>query len=346
MKKLALFFLSMFFIQCSTNEKEEYPTLSKEEQTVVMTLASGAHVVKQENHYVYLGDLILSEEQFRGLDQQGDVFAYKKQKSYEGPFKPEYGIAQKHLSLEDGRMQAGSIETKVVARPPGTHWAMVRFTFDSNLTSSQISAIQLAMDEMEAQTNVRFYNATGEPTTDPRSGVAYDYINFLSSTVNSSQVGSVGGQQTINIVSFNSSTIMHEILHALGLFHEQSRPDREEYIEVHYENVSGANAYNFDVAPQNSITMGDFDFDSIMLYDSYAFSQNGRPTITKRDGSLFERKGPMSELDKKYVNTYYLSYRSNPNGERITLDDRVYKSDNSLMTITEREILERQLNGE
>ena len=47
-----------------------------------------------------------------------------------------------------------------------------------------------------------------------------------------------GGQQlSLGSGCNNSITVMHELLHALGFWHEQSRPDRNQHVEILWENI-------------------------------------------------------------------------------------------------------------
>ena len=41
----------------------------------------------------------------------------------------------------------------------------------------------------------------------------------------------------------NEGRAIHELLHALGIFHEQSRADRDQFVEVHMENVIPGNVW-------------------------------------------------------------------------------------------------------
>ncbi len=50
----------------------------------------------------------------------------------------------------------------------------------------------------------------------------------------STGVGRQGGEQTISLIDdcFVSGTVEHELMHALGFFHEQNRNDRNLYVQV------------------------------------------------------------------------------------------------------------------
>ena len=54
-------------------------------------------------------------------------------------------------------------------------------------------------------------------------------------------VGKVGGKQRLSLGNgcVYSGTIIHEFLHAVGFYHEQSRPDRDQYVRINLQNVRG-----------------------------------------------------------------------------------------------------------
>lgn len=102
-------------------------------------------------------------------------------------------------------------------------------------------------------------------------------------------------------------TYLHELGHILGLLHEQMRPDRDCYVDIYWENMDCIDKLQFHKFLSSSVKMyGDFDFESIMLYGSYAFSNNGKPTMKKKDGTTFmAQRDSLSANDIKYIQYLY-----------------------------------------
>lgn len=114
-----------------------------------------------------------------------------------------------------------------------------------------------------------------------------DYVKFLSGASDSgcfSRIGRVGGEQIINLESAECDTgnIVHEIMHALGFWHQQSAPNRDEYVRIVEENINKTFSQNFNKFGYDFVTSFgiEYDYGSIMHYDPKAFSENGLPTIT------------------------------------------------------------------
>src|SRR5262249_50263483 len=88
------------------------------------------------------------------------------------------------------------------------------------------------------------------------------------------------------IFNWNYEYIMcHELMHALGVQHEQCRSDRGAYVAINYANIcqnccfGGSCNYNFDIV-HAATPVGPYDFDSVMHYGQFDFSGNGLTTIT------------------------------------------------------------------
>src|SRR5262249_22610034 len=111
----------------------------------------------------------------------------------------------------------------------------------------------------------------------------YLNITYDDGGGNYSTYGAAAGS-TLNLSAAgwnDSRTVLHQIGHSFGLLHEHQRPDRDQYIEVHYSAISWGLSSQFDTFPSANMR-GPYDFLSIMHYDSTAFSAFGSPTMTVR----------------------------------------------------------------
>lgn len=120
-----------------------------------------------------------------------------------------------------------------------------------------------------------------------------DYLAVIAPDVNvcASFIGRAGGQQVIQLgPGCSAGSAAHEFLHALGVYHEHTAANRDEYVRVIEENISTQNgiALNFEIQ-NNQIQVGDYDYNSIMHYGSTAFSEvTGMQTIEILADDLFQ----------------------------------------------------------
>lgn len=74
-------------------------------------------------------------------------------------------------------------------------------------------------------------------------------------------------------------TILHEMGHVIGLWHEQNRTDRASYITVSYPNVIKGSWGNFQIQTDDVQILGPYDYASVMQYPPYSFSATGLAVI-------------------------------------------------------------------
>jgi PKD repeat protein len=108
-----------------------------------------------------------------------------------------------------------------------------------------------------------------------------NYVRFEPSSGCSSYIGyqNRSGQQIYLSDSCGTGNTVHEIGHALGLWHEQCRNDRDSYVRILTQNITSGQENNFAKTGRLGEGLYAYDYGSIMHYGPYAFTSNGQPTI-------------------------------------------------------------------
>jgi len=167
--------------------------------------------------------------------------------------------------------------------------------------------VQKAIQEFHRKTCLRFVSYN--------SAYHRNYIEFGNDDGCSSRVGKRYAEYGRQIISIGDGcnhvgTIIHEMMHAIGFFHEQSRSDRDKYVKIYWENILDGLSDQFDKYSWKTIDdLGvSYDYQSIMHYDRKAFTRNGNPTIVAIGNENMEFKTPnrmLSTRDALEINALY-----------------------------------------
>nr|XP_039261435.1 meprin A subunit beta-like [Styela clava] len=213
-----------------------------------------------------------------------------------------------------------SKDTKNTARNEDYLWTStnIPFVYFDGLQAVSLEAIgsiELARQEYKLRTCLNFYERTDEP----------NYIRFVSAGGCFSSVGMVGGFQRLSIGSGceRMAVCCHELMHAIGIWHEQSRADRDDYVEIMWDIISEGyennfNKYDWEITDARRVP---YDYNSIMHYSDSGFSTTGDPTIVTRDPAFQDiigqrltfSKGDTDKINRMYKCSDTLLYSYNCN---------------------------------
>ena len=211
--------------------------------------------------------------------------------------------------------------TSIVIKNSRFRWknGILVYSIASNVSDNTKKLIKRAISHWESKTNVRFVERNRN-----NSSKYTDYVEVVSDQQACwSWVGRRGGKQKLNVVEgCGFGSIVHEFGHALGLFHEQSRHDRNKYIKVHYENIIDSRKHNFEIAKDGN-DVGNYDYGSIMHYGRKYFSKNGKDTITPlKKGVIIGQRKALSKGDIASINKIYPFKKAHlispRNGQQLT----------------------------
>ncbi|KAI5711616.1 hypothetical protein M8J76_000574 [Diaphorina citri] len=201
---------------------------------------------------------------------------------------------------------------KNLAKTPAKLWkdGLIYYEIDKNFSVDRKRFIVKALNNIMTFSCVRFRRRTHNQTP---------YIVYKESPNGkscSSNVGFTGKKVSyVNLGKncFVMGTVQHETLHALGFWHEQARPDRDRFVDIHYELIKKGSEINFKKRNFKEATTLDlpYDFGSIMHYSRFAFSRDSKsPTITPKktlnvQADKMGQRINISKMDIAKLNTLY-----------------------------------------
>lgn len=185
---------------------------------------------------------------------------------------------------------------------PVQYWPRgeIPYAISSDLPNPE--RVTATIELFQQKTNIRFIPFTGQA----------DAIIFMKGDSNcASYLGKVGEHQPIFLSEkCLLPEISHELMHALGFIHEQSRVDRDSYIEVLWNNIETAFQSQYAIVPEplmDSLFDSPFNSNSIMMYSARMFAIEPEVETMRAKGGAAIVPPPrsLSEVDIARINRLY-----------------------------------------
>lgn len=161
---------------------------------------------------------------------------------------------------------------------------LLPYEISIDFDDSQRSVIERAIEHWNSRTIMRLVRRTHQ----------VDFVVFEPADGScSSNVGRIGGRQRIGCDvgdGFSVGSVIHEIGHSVGYFHEQQRPDRDLFVRVNDGNIESGHEFNFTIR-LGGVILGPYDYGSIMHYPRDAFSTGDDTIEPLQDVEIGQRDG-------------------------------------------------------
>ncbi|XP_060070291.1 zinc metalloproteinase nas-14-like [Ylistrum balloti] len=277
--------------------------------------------LKSQSSVVIEGDILLDQSELNDLNKQIRLDLLEEIILKKLPRERENDIAFRDLLRSRLERRAYPVRRKRAARrsrrkrwPDGVVGIRIA---SSGFTRSQKNRIADSMDEISEKTCICFNIISRTQALDRVPHVRIVDGNGCRSRVGRS-LRNQGGTRSQDLTLASRCRVTrvatHELLHALGLHHEQSRPDRNKFVDVIRRNVERGKRGNFKRYSRTIIDSRNipYDYYSIMHYGNKAFSRNGDFTVIPRPEenrriflNRIGRSNRMSSRDAQVINRMY-----------------------------------------